>query len=203
MRIIETRSAPNPRRVRMFLAEKGLTVPFEQVDLMAGDLRTPDFTRLNPVQRVPVLILDDGTAIAETVAICRYFEETAPEPPLMGVSAREKAVIEMWNRRVEFGLFQAVTAVFRHLHPKMAHLEVPQVPAWGEANRPRVNENLALLDHQLAAQPFVAGDRFSIADITAFVAVGFLKPARVDLPAEFSHVLAWFQRIAARPSAAA
>ncbi len=202
MKIIETRTAPNPRRVRMFLAEKGLEVPFEEVDLMAGDLRTPEFTRINPLQRVPVLILDDGTAIAETVAICRYFEEIQPEPALMGRSAREKALIEMWNRRVELGLFQSVAHVFRHLNPKMAHLEQPQVAAWGQANRPKVLENLAILDRQLADRPFVAGPGFSIADITAFVAVAFMKPARLDLPGEFRNVARWFREMAERPSAA-
>ena len=202
MKIIETRTAPNPRRVRIFLAEKGLEVPFEEVDLMAGDLRTPEFTRINPLQRVPVLILDDGTAIAETVAICRYFEEIQPEPALMGRSAREKALIEMWNRRVELGLFQSVAHVFRHLNPKMAHLEQPQVAAWGQANRPKVLENLAILDRQLADRPFVAGPGFSIADITAFVAVAFMKPARLDLPGEFRNVARWFREMADRPSAA-
>jgi len=202
MKIIETRTAPNPRRVRIFLAEKGLEIPFEEVDLMAGDLRTPEFTRINPLQRVPVLILDDGTAIAETVAICRYFEEIQPEPALMGRSAREKALIEMWNRRLELGLFQSVAHVFRHLNPKMAHLEQPQVAAWGQANRPKVLENLAILDRQLADRPFVSGPGFSIADITAFVAVAFMKPARLDLPGEFRNVARWFREMAERPSAA-
>jgi glutathione S-transferase len=202
MKIIETRTAPNPRRVRMFLAEKGIVVHFEEVDLMAGDLRTPEFMRINPLQRVPVLILDDGTAIAETVAICRYFEEIQPEPAMMGRSAREKALIEMWNRRVELGLFQSVAHVFRHLNPKMAHLEKPQVAAWGEANRPKVHENLVILDRQLADHPFVAGPDFSIADITAFVAVAFMKPAKLDLPREFRSVARWFRETAERPSAA-
>jgi glutathione S-transferase len=136
MRIIETRSA-NPRRVRIFLAEKQISVPFEEVDLMAGALRTPQFTGLNPMQRVPVLVLDDGTAICESVAICRYFEEVQPEPALFGRGAVGRAEVEMWNRRVELGLFGAVASVFRHLHPKMSHLEVPQV-AWGEANKTKV-----------------------------------------------------------------
>lgn len=203
MKIIETRSAPNPRRVRMFLAEKGLSVPFEEVDLMSGDLRTPEFTLLNPLQRVPILLLDDGTAIAETVAICRYFEEVHPEPALMGRSPTQKASIEMWNRRVELGLFHAVAQVFRHLHPSMAHLEVPQVAAWGEANRAKVREQLAILDRQLGQAAFVAGAEFSIADITAFVAVAFMKPAKLDVPAEFPNVMRWFADIAGRPSAAA
>ncbi len=203
MKIIETAVAPNPRRVRMFLAEKGISVPTEEVDLMAGDLKTVAFTRLNPLQRVPVLILDDGTAISETVAICRYFEEIAPAPPLMGRDPRDKAIVEMWNRRVEHGLFQAIAAVFRHLNPKMAHLEVPQVPAWGEANREKVMEHLAILDGQLAENSCVAGDAFSIADITAYIAVGFMKPAKLTVPPEMSNVLRWFAEVSSRPSAAA
>lgn len=203
MKIIETAVAPNPRRVRMFLAEKGISVPTEEVDLMAGELKTAAFTRLNPLQRVPILILDDGTAISETVAICRYFEEIAPAPALMGRDPRDKAIVEMWNRRVEHGLFQAIAAVFRHLNPKMAHLEVPQVPAWGEANREKVIEHLAILDGQLADHPFVAGDAFSIADITAYIAVGFMKPAKLTVPPEMSNVLRWFAEVSQRPSAAA
>lgn len=203
MKIIESRSAPTPRRVRMFLAEKGLAVPFEEIAFTPAALHAPDFTRINPMQRVPVLVLDDGTAIAESVAICRYFEELHPEPALMGRTAVEKAVIEMWQRRIEFGLLAAVAAVFRHLHPKMADLEVPQVAAWGVANRPKVAHSLGVLDRQLAAAPYVAGEAFSIADITAFVAVAFMKPAKLPPPDDFAHVSEWFARIGARPSAAA
>ena len=203
MKIIETRAAPNPRRVRMFLAEKGIEVAFEELDLMAGDLKTEAFSRLNPWQRVPVLVLEDGTAISESVAICRYFEEIQPEPALMGRTALEKAQVEMWNRRVELGLLAAVAAVFRHLNPKMAHLEMPQVPAWGEANRAKVLENLALLDRQLASYPFMAGYTFSIADITAFVTLTFMKPAKLSVPDEFGHVLRWFRETGERPSAGA
>jgi len=124
MKILQTRTAPNPRRVRIFLAEKGIEVPYEEVDLMKGDLKTPEFTRLNWFQRVPVLILDDGAAVAETMAICRYFEETQPEPALFGKGALGRASVEMWNRRMELGLLLSVAQAFRHLHPAMAHLEV-------------------------------------------------------------------------------
>ncbi len=203
MRIIQTRSAPNPRRVRIFLAEKGVEVPFEDVDLMAGELRSPEFTVLNPMQRVPVLILDDGTVIAELVAICRYFEELHPLPALLGEGPVGRATVEMWNRRVEFGLFNTVAAVFRHLHPKMSHLEVPQVAAWGEANKAKVSEMLALLDAELADRRFIAGSDYSIADITALVAIDFMKPARLDMPAKLDNVARWRREVSARPSAAA
>ena len=123
MKIIEHNKAPNPRRVRIFLAEKGLTVPFEQIDIMKLDHRLPGFADKNPMQQVPVLILDDGTAISESVAICRYFEETHPNPPLFGRDAKDKALVEMANRRMELGLLYRVAQAFRHTHPAMAELE--------------------------------------------------------------------------------
>jgi glutathione S-transferase len=203
MKILQTRTAPNPRRVRIFLAEKGIEVPYEEVDLTKGDLKTPEFSKLNPLQRVPVLILDDGTPIAETVAICRYFEELQPEPALFGQGARERAIVEMWNRRMELNLLHSVAQAFRHLHPAMAQLEVPQVAAWGEANKPRALEVLGLLDKELAERPFIAGDGFSIADITALVAIDFMKPARIQRPPDLTNVARWHAEVSARPSAKA
>lgn len=203
MRIIETRGAPNPRRVRIFLAEKHIHVPYEEVDLMAGALRNAEFAALNPMQRVPVLVLDDGTAISESVAICRYFEELQPEPALFGTGALGRAMVEMWHRRVELGFFDAVAAAFRHLHPKMAHLEVPQVPAWGEANKAKVADMLRLLDDALAGRPYIAGDNYSIADITALVAIDFMRAARLDWPQGIANVARWHGEVSARPSSEA
>lgn len=203
MKLIETRTAPNPRRVRIFLAEKGITVPCEEVDLMSGVLATEPYATLNPMRRVPMLVLGDGTVIAETVAICRYFEEVQPSPPLFGSGPVGRAMVEMWNRRIEFGLFAPIAHAFRHLNPRMGHLEVPQIAAWGEANKPKALEMLALLDARLAETPFAAGDDFSIADITAMVAIDFMKPARIALPEGLAHVARWRADVAARPSAAA
>jgi glutathione S-transferase len=203
MRILQTRAAPNPRRVRIFLAEKGIEVPFEEVDLMKGALKTPEFTALNWFQRVPVLVLDDGTAICETIAICRYFEETKPEPPLLGKGALGQATVEMWNRRMELGLLLSVAQAFRHLHPAMTHLEVPQVPAWGEANKPRAQEILGFMDRELANRRFIAGDAYSVADITALVAVDFMKPARIQRPPELKNLERWHEEVSSRPSAKA
>jgi glutathione S-transferase len=203
MKILETRAAPNPRRVRIFLAEKSLEVPFEEVDLMQGALRTPQFIALNPLQRVPVLILDDGTAIAETMAICRYFEETNQQPALFGAGARGRALVEMWNRRMELGLLMSVVHAFRHLHPAMASLEVPQVAAWGEANKPRVLEMLGIMDDALRQHRFVAGEDYSVADITALVAIDFMRPARIARPASLKNVARWYAEVAGRPSAKA
>jgi len=203
MKILQSKAAPNPRRVRIFLAEKGIEVPFEEHDLMKGALKTAEFTKLNRFQRVPVLMLDDGTAIAETMAICRYFEEIKPEPALFGKGALGRALVEMWNRRMELGLFLSVAQAFRHLHPAMAQLEVPQVGAWGEANKPRAQEVLAFLDEELARRPFIAGDDYSVADITAVVAVDFMKPARIERPEGLKNLARWHEEVSARPSAKA
>jgi glutathione S-transferase len=204
MRLYDSGRAPNPRRVRIFLAEKGVSIPLVPVDIGAGEHRTPAFTALNPFQRTPVLELDDGTAIAESIAICRYVEELHPAPALFGTGARERALVEMWQRRLEFGLLGAIAAAFRHSHPAMAAWEVPQVPAWGEANRPKVTEFLALLDRHLAdGRRFVAGDGFSVADITGLVALDFLKPARIAVPDELAAVRRWHEALRARPSAEA
>jgi glutathione S-transferase len=203
MRILQTRQAPNPRRVRIFLAEKGIEVPFEELDLMKGELKTPEFTKINGFQRVPVLVLDDGTAIAETMAICRYFEATQPEPALFGKAPLGIATVEMWNRRMELNLLFPVAQAFRHLHPAMAHLEVPQVPAWGEANKPKVLEVLSMLDAELGRSRYIAGDAFSVADITALVAIDFMKPARIQRPENLTNLARWHGEVSARASAKA
>jgi glutathione S-transferase len=203
MKLYDSKMAPNPRRTRIFLAEKGISVPTEQVDMMKMEHKTPEYTAINPLQRMPVLVLDDGTVIAESLAICRYFEGLQPEPPLFGVGAKDSALVEMWSRRVENNLFATVAAVFRHLHPAMKELEVPQVPAWAEANRPRVTQFLELLDSELGKREFIAGDRFSIADITAMVTVDFMKPARLAVPEGAANVKRWHAAVAARPSAKA
>jgi glutathione S-transferase len=203
MKIIETRSAPNPRRVRIFLAEKGITVPFEEQAFTPELLKSEAFTKLNPMQRVPVLVLDDGTAISETVAICRYFEETQPNPPLFGTGPVGRATVEMWNRRAELNLFGHVAAAFRHLHPSIAQLEVPQIKELGESSKPKALETLRVMDAQLAKTKFLAGDAYSIADITALCAVDFMRPARIERPAELSHLARWYAEVSQRPSAKA
>lgn len=203
MKILETRQAPNPRRVRIFLAEKGISVPYEELDLMKGALKTPEFTKVNQFQRVPVLILDDGTAISETMAICRYFEETQPAPALFGKGVVGRATVEMWNRRMEMGLLMHVAQAFRHLHPAMAQLEVPQVKEWGEANKVKAIEVLGILDQQLGQSKYVADAAVSVADITALVAIDFMRPARLERPAELKNVERWYRDVSARPSAKA
>lgn len=203
MKLYDTKQAPNPRRVRVFLAEKDITVPTEQIDIATKQHKTSVYAAVNPLQRMPALVLDDGTVITESVAICRYFEMQQPEPPLFGVGAKNAALVEMWNRRCELHLFFPVAHVFRHTHPAMKELEVPQVSEWAEANRPRVMEFLGLLDEQLNDNEFIAGNRYTIADITALCAVDFMKPARLSVPEELGRVKRWHADVAARPSAKA
>ena len=174
---------------------------FENREL--GSLTSAEFTSLNPEQRVPVLVLDDGTHISESVAICRYFEELHPQPALMGTGAAGKAGVEMWQRRIELGLFAHVAAAFRHLHPAMAPFETPQIAAWGEANKPKALEALAKCDRQLSQHTFIAGGAYSIADITLLVAVDFLRPARIPRPPELVHLNLWYEAVSSRPSAKA
>jgi glutathione S-transferase len=203
MKLYDGGRAPNPRRVRIFLAEKGITIPSEQVDLGSLQQRSAAYTAINPLQRVPALVLDDGTVLTESVAICRYFEALHPDPPLFGRDALESALIEMWNRRVEFHLYIPVSTVFQHLHPAMKAMVDPQVPAWGEANRPRIFDFLRLFDGELSQRPYVAGAAFSIADISALVAVDFMKVSKLSVPQEFANVRRWHANVSARPSASA
>lgn len=203
MKLYDNRVAPNPRRVRIFLAEKGMTVPAEEVDLGALAHKSEAFTAVNPFQRVPALVLDDGAVITESIAICRYLEWLTPDPVLFGRSGIEAAMVEMWERRMEHYLFAPVTHVFRHLHPAMKNMENPQVPAWGEANKGRVLAALRLIDRELAARPFIAGESFSVADITALVAVDWMRPARLSVPEELVNLQRWRREVSVRPSAAA
>jgi glutathione S-transferase len=203
MKLYDGGRAPNPRRTRIFLAEKGINLPTEQIDLGSLQQRTPAYTAVNPMQRVPALVLDDGTVITESIAICRYFEEIQPDPPLFGRGALEVAEVEMWNRRLELHLLAGVSHVFRNSHPAMKEMEIPQVPAWAEANKPRIMDFLAVLDRDLAKRPFVAGRNYSVADITGLVAVDFMKPAKLAVPDSLTNVKRWHADISARPSAQA
>jgi glutathione S-transferase len=203
MKLYDGGKAPNPRRVRVFMAEKGISVPTVPVDMGAMGHRSAEVTALNPLQRLPVLVLDDGTVLTETVAICRYFEELHPEPALFGRGALGKAKVEMWQRRVELNLFFNVASAFRHIHPAMKEWEVPQFPEFGESNKPKALEFLGMLDRELASREFIAGDDYSIADITCLCAVDFMKPARIAMPEHLESVRRWHAAVRARPSAEA
>lgn len=203
MKLYDSLRAPNPRRVRIFLAEKGIVVPRVMVDLAAFEHRSDDYTKLNPLRRTPALELDNGTIITESVAICRYFEELQPAPPLFGHMPIEKAMVEMWNRRVELGFMTEVQMVFRHGHPGMATHEIPQVPEWAEANKPKLFESLRLINARLGEVPYIAGENYSIADITLLCAVDFMKPTKIKVPDDHTHLLRWYESVANRPSASA
>jgi glutathione S-transferase len=203
VKLYNSMRAPNPRRVRIFLAEKKMVVPIVEVDLAQLEQRSEGFSALNSFQRVPVLVLDDGASLCESVAICRYFEEMQPHPPLFGVGALGKAQVEMWQRRLELGLFLHVANAFRHSHPHMAQMEVPQIAELAQSSKPKAIDYMARIDRELQDRAFIAGDQFSIADITGLVALDFAKNARIAIPEELHQLRRWRAALAARPSAQA
>ncbi len=180
MKLYNSYLAPNPRRVRIFLAEKNVMIPRIEVDL--GNLEHK--SAVNSFQVIPALELDDGAVIGESIAVCRYIEELHPEPNLLGAMPLERAMVEMWRRRVEWHLLLPIALIFRHTHPHMAKLEEPQIADWAAANRPRALRNMMIFDDVLRDRPFVAGDQFTIADITGLVARDFARNARVAIPRE-------------------
>ncbi len=203
MKLYMSPRAPNPRRVQMFIAEKGITGIEEiAVDLNASAHKTPEFLAKSPLARIPVLELDDGRPLGETRAICTYLEGLAPAPNLMGVDATERAFIEMADRRVEFYILGPIANWIRHTHPGLAALENPQFGDFGNSQFEKLKANLGWLEGLLATQDYVAGARFTIADITAFCGIEFARLMKFR-PAEagFAHIQAWRDRVAARPSA--
>jgi glutathione S-transferase len=202
MKIHEFTQAPNPRRVRVFLAEKGIQVPLEQVNLGTADNRKPEFLKKNPMGGVPVLELDDGTFIAESVAICRYFEDLHPEPDLMGKDAKEKAVIEMWNRRMEFEVLQMTAGSFRNTS-EFFKGRIPQVPEYGEICKNAAVKRLEWLDGELANRKFIAGNRYTIADITAMVGIDFGRTTGIKIQESQKNLARWHAEVSSRPSAKA
>jgi len=200
MKIWGGKTGGNPLRVALFLAEKGIDIPFEPVDLIHGAHRDPTFRAKNPVGLVPVLELDDGTCISETIAICRYFERLHPEPPLMGSGALDEATVEMWQRRVEFHLYAPAREVFRHTIPFVKALEPVQMADWAELNRPRVAAGLKVLNEQLKDHRYVAGERYSVADITALFSCQMLAHLHTPIPDDHGPFLRWRAEVYARPS---
>lgn len=194
--------APNPRRVAIFLAEKGIEVPTVEIDLAAGENYKPEFTAKNPMARVPVLEFDDGGYLSESMAICRYFEETQPEPPLLGRSARERAEVEMWNRRMEFEIMLNMTGCFRHTHPYWKD-RIEQIEAYGELCRRNAEDRMAWLDGELAGRAHIAGEAFTVADITAICGFGIGRVAKIRIPETLANLTRWHDAVSARPSVAA
>lgn len=203
MKLHDNSRAPNPRRVRIFLAEKGIEVPTVQVDLMTREHKSDAFKRLNSLGSIPVLELDDGDAIAESVAICRYFEELHPEPALFGRGAKGRAQVEMWNRRIELGLLMPVAQVWIHGSPLTAKL-VPQIPPAAAFNREIVARFLGWLDRELDGRAFLAGDDYSVADITALCTLDFATSlVGIALDPSLTQVARWRDAVSSRPSAKA
>jgi glutathione S-transferase len=204
MKLYISRFAPNPRRVTMFVAEKGITgIETVMVDLAANEHKSAAYLAINPLGRVPALELDDGRVLCETRAICTYLEGRYPQPNLMGEGYEERAFIEMADRRVELYLFLEIANCIRHTHPGLASLEQPQFPDFGTSQGEKMRATARWLDGELARQPYVAGQRFTVADITAFCGLEFarglmkFKPGAEGMP----HLQEWRDRIAARPTA--
>lgn len=202
MKIYNSSMAPNPRRVRVFLAEKGIQVPYEDIDIAKGVNRQAEFRKKNPMAGVPVLELDDGTCIAESVAICRYFEELHPEPPLFGVGAKERASVDMWNRRMEFNVLQPIADSFRQRH-EFFKGRIRQCPDYAEVQRQNAEDSLKWLDSELANRRFIAGDKFTIADITALIAIDFGRISKIAIQPDQKNLARWHAEVSARPSAKA
>jgi glutathione S-transferase len=209
MKFYDCMTAPSPRRVRVFLAEKGISVPTVQVDLRNGEQLGAAFHAINPDATVPVLELDDGRRISDIVGICRYFEETHPAPPLMGRDAADKAIVEGWQRWCERECFYATMDAFRNATPGLKTRalpgpdDYPQIPALAERGRMRVSGFYRRLNERLAASEFIAGPQFTIADITAMVSIDFAAWIKLKPTPEQPHLLRWQAAVSARPSAKA
>jgi glutathione S-transferase len=199
--------APNPRRVRMFLAEKGpraqAAVELVNLDIMKGEIKTPEHFARNSLGQVPTLELNDGTFLSETVSICRYLEGEFPENPLFGVSPKDQAFIDQWTRRVELRIGLPLRGFWMHAHPFTAHVVVPQYKEYGESNRDTFNRELKWLDKELSGKQFVNGDAFTIADICLLSQIDFGDFIGLKVPDDMHNVKAWHARVSARPSAKA
>lgn len=198
----ENNPAPNPRRVRIFLAEKGVTIPTVRVKLAKREHKLEEHRARNSLGQVPTLELDDGTMISESVSICRYLEALHPAPPMFGTTPYEAARIDMMIRRIEFALMTPVGMFWRHAHPLTAAL-LTQFKDFGESNRALYASACQWLDREIAGRDFMAGDAYSMADIVALTTVDFAAFTGLDMPAECGNLRAWHERVSARESAAA
>ncbi|MEP7293526.1 MAG: glutathione S-transferase family protein [Chloroflexota bacterium] len=204
MKLYQFDYSPNSRRVRIYLAEKGISVPCVDVDISRGQSHSPEYVKINPMGEVPALEMDDGSVIAESLAICRYFEALQPEPNLFGVTPNEIAVIEMWQRRIELKWFAPMTQYWLHSAPMYAQ-RLRQIPELVEQNRAAINQFVAWLDGEMANREYIAGDRYSIADILALVTMDHGNWAAVGcgVSPELKHLARWHQTVSSRPSAQA
>ena len=203
MKLYISPRTPNPRRVTMFIAEKGIGgIEHVNVDINALEHKADAYRHLNPLTTVPALALKDGRVLSESRAICSWLEGQFPEPNLMGRDFDERAFVEMADRRAEWYLLVPIAQVIRHTHPGLAALEQPQFPDFGQSQGVKVRESARWLDETLQQQPWMAGARFTIADITAFCAIEFARLMKFNAGAEgFAHLQAWRERMAERESA--
>lgn len=195
--------APNPRRVRIFLAEKHVRVPMAQISIPKAEHRTESFLAVNPYGQTPALAFDDGRVLTESVAICRYFEILHPDPPLFGQGAHNIAEVDMWTRRIELRLMTPLSMVWMHTHPWTARIVKPQHTAFGESQRPRVVAAMAEFDRALSGCEWLDGVRYTIADIVLLTTIDFAGFVGVPIPDDLHHLRAWHDRASARPSAQA
>jgi len=209
MKLYDMRVAPNPRRVRIFLAEKGIELPRVEINIRAGENLQPDFLAINPRGVLPTLQLEDGTVIDETTAICRYFEARQPEPPLLGRTPLEQAMVECWSRRIEFDAGQPVIDAFRNSYPPYADRAIPgrsgtpAIPDLVTRGRARLADFYPVIDRRLAESEYVAGEDFSLADITLLCIADFAALVKLPTPEACTHFTRWHAQVSARPSAQA
>jgi glutathione S-transferase len=196
-------AALNPRRVRIFLAEKGVAYDTIEVSIAKGANLTDEYRKKNPISLLPVLELSDGRILRESMAICRFIEEEHPQPNLFGADAWERAVVEQWNRHAELELLLPVAQIYRNTHA-FWHSRIKQSPEYGEILRELVAARLDWFERELGTRQYIAGERFTVADITAMCAIDFARISKIRLdPATQPNLTAWHARVAARPSAAA
>lgn len=195
--------APNPRRVRIFLAEKGLSVPTQELSIIKGEHKAPEFIAKYPQGQLPVLELEDGRVIGESVAICRYFETLHPVPPMFGTDAFSIAEVDMWTRRVEMALMNLIGQIWMHTHPFTARVVVPQYTEFGESNRPKALAAMKRIDEALQSREFLARDSYSMADIVLLTTLDFAAFISVPIPDDLTALTDWHERMTARPSASA
>jgi glutathione S-transferase len=200
VKLYTNRFAPSPRRVRMYAAEKGIALELVEVDIAANAHRSPEYLAVNPLAELPTLERDDGTRLTESLAICRWLEETHPEPSLFGRTPDERAEVNRWIDRLLFRLYVPTTAVFRNTHPFWA-ARLTQVPAWGELQRAAVLAEYDALEAWLASREWIASDRFTMADIVAYVAIDFGKPSGLRVGDARPALKRWYEAVGGRPSA--
>ena len=202
MKIYDFVGAPNPKKLRVYLTEKGLRIPFEPVNIVTGDNRKPEFLKKNPMGGLPVLELDDGSCLSESLAIMEYLEELHPTPPMLGTTPRERARVRELERIAELGILSAVGQYFQNTHPFMAS-RFKQSPEAAENAKARLAANLKVLDAAIGAKPFVAGERPTIADCTLLAALEFAEFSQAPVDPGCKNVARWYRAFKERPSAAA